>query len=66
MFNFRSPIQRQGAAERRGSMGYGEPAIGKIRAFSLIEVLVSVALLAVIVLGLLAMFNQTQARFRWA
>ena len=36
----------------------------RIRAFSLIEVLVAVALLAVIVLGLLAMFGQTQKAFQ--
>lgn len=34
------------------------------RAFSLIEVLVAVTLMSVIVLGLLAMFNQTQRAFR--
>jgi prepilin-type N-terminal cleavage/methylation domain-containing protein len=34
------------------------------RAFSMIEILVVVALLSVIVLGLMAMFNQTQRAFR--
>jgi len=34
------------------------------RGFSLIEILVTVALLTVIILGLLAMFNQTQKAFR--
>lgn len=34
------------------------------RAFSLLEILVAVGLLAVIIVGLLAMFNQTQRAFR--
>jgi prepilin-type N-terminal cleavage/methylation domain-containing protein len=34
------------------------------RAFSLIEILVVIALMSVIILGLLAMFNQTQRAFR--
>jgi len=37
---------------------------GRRRAFSLVEILVVVALLSVIVLGLMAMFNQTQRAFR--
>ena len=46
------------AASRRGA------AIGNRRAFSLVEILVVVSLLSVIILGLVAMFGQTQRAFR--
>lgn len=42
--------------------GWNQPRSG--RAFSLIEVMVAVSLMSVIVLGLLAMFSQTQRAFR--
>jgi type II secretory pathway pseudopilin PulG len=50
-------------------MGEGGPAKagpgeGSVSAFSLIEIMVVVALLSVIVLGLMAMFTQTQKAFR--
>src|ERR1051325_1776727 len=54
------------AIERRvSSDGRWRMADGRIRraAFSLIEILVVVALLSIIVLGLLAMFSQTQRAF---
>ena len=37
---------------------------GRRAAFSLIEIMITSALLSFIVLGLLAMFNQTQRAFR--
>src|ERR1051325_2127221 len=55
------------AIERRvSSDGRWRMADGRIRraAFSLIEILVVVALLSIIILGLLAMFSQTQKAFR--
>jgi type II secretory pathway pseudopilin PulG len=45
--------------------GAGKRALAEYRlAFSLIEIMVTIALLSFIVLGLLAMFNQTQKAFR--
>jgi prepilin-type N-terminal cleavage/methylation domain-containing protein len=45
--------------------GQGEPASGARRSgFTLLEILVVMALLSFIVLGLMAMFNQTQKAFR--
>ena len=43
--------------------GFGLPPRG-VRAFSLIEIMVTVGLLSFIILGLLLMFNQTQRAFR--
>ena len=40
------------------------PTIHRCSAFTLIEIMVAVALMSLIVLGLLAMFNQTQRAFR--
>ncbi len=57
-------MKRRCAEVRPGLMGHAEPAVGKTRAFSLVEILVAVALLAIIVLGLLAMLNQTQKAFQ--
>ena len=42
----------------------GYPNLVSLVAFSLIEIMVTIALLSFIVLGLLAMFNQTQRAFR--
>ena len=49
---------------RRGGSRLPVCATPPRRAFSLIEMMVVVALLSVIVLGLMAMFNQTQRAFR--
>src|SRR6185436_10353272 len=38
--------------------------LASLRAFSLIEIMVVVVLLSVIILGLMAMFNQTQRAFK--
>ena len=50
-------------ASCRSRIGNGQLAIGN-GAFTLLEILVAVALLSFIVLGLFAMFNQTQRAFR--
>jgi len=54
-----------GKGEQRGlhPIGHRPSAIGHPRAFTLVEILVVVALMSVIVLGLLAMFDQTQRAF---
>jgi prepilin-type N-terminal cleavage/methylation domain-containing protein len=61
------PLRRRASAA--SPMGEGGPAKagsgeGSTSAFSLIEIMVVVALLSVIVLGLMAMFTQTQRAFR--
>lgn len=50
--------------ERRRPGGAGRNLSRAARAFSLVEILVVVALLSLIVVGLLAMFSQTQRAFR--
>ena len=52
--------QMTGAAGRRGA---GLP-LGQRRAFSLVEILLVVGLLSIIIIGLMAMFGQTQRAFR--
>ena len=49
---------------RRGSSDFRPMSLVTRLAFSLIEIMVTIALLSFIVLGLLAMFNQTQRAFR--
>ena len=49
---------------RRSSRVTCHPSLVTCLAFSLIEIMVTIALLSFIVLGLLAMFNQTQKAFR--
>jgi Prokaryotic N-terminal methylation motif len=44
--------------------GSGRVAIGNHRAFTLVEILVVIALLSFIIIGLMAMFGQTQRAFR--
>ncbi len=62
----KAPCQRRSfAPARRAPVGSGWPAARWGRsAFSLVEVLVAVSLMAVMVIGLLAMFNQVQRAFR--
>lgn len=50
-------------SDKRSSHVFAAGAVRAKRAFSLIEVMVVVALLSVIILGLLTMFNQTQRAF---
>ncbi|MSU58756.1 MAG: hypothetical protein EXS35_11400 [Pedosphaera sp.] len=52
------------AAEQRAALRASHSALRNSLAFSLIEILVVVALLSVIILGLMAMFTQTQRVFR--
>lgn len=52
------------AARLGGSFGFRPPALGPRRAFTLIEVLVVVTLLALIVVALMGVFTATQKAFR--
>src|ERR1051325_4139527 len=56
------PSRRSGAMARRE--GGRTAAVQAAEAFSLLEIMVAVSLLAVIIVGLLAMFYQVQRAFR--
>lgn len=64
--NVRLREQRRGARGGSAPVWLRLPADGRAdrSAFTLIELMVAVALMSVIILGLMAMFNQTQRAFR--
>jgi type II secretory pathway pseudopilin PulG len=71
--NFKSHPADARAAAHRAALLFGSPnALGPLRrsllhgrgAFTLVEILIAVTLMSVIVLGLVAMFGQTQKAFR--
>src|SRR5450631_107530 len=67
----KAPSHNLNSTERRGWFGVpsrmrdgsGATSSRKCGAFTLVEIMVTVALLAVIILGLVAMFNQTRRAF---